>query len=334
MATPQENAALSDAVYGGPGNTQAPAGWRLIRESPRAPGNEGSPNGYYGAAFQNEQTGEIVIANRGSRMSGEGLRQDWAGSDVQIARQNPDDVPEAFNDARNFADSVQTENPGAPVSYTGHSLGGAEAQYQAATLGGNATTFGAPGVRFAVSDEQARAAEGRVTNFVLPGDPVPLSGQHVGQTVMLTPSGGTIAKDIAAVGIGLAVGGLVGLVIALAGVAATHMLGNYIDALAGMAMPPMPSVSVAPFQSRMGDPIACVLHGAGVITTGFPTVLVGGQPAARMTDLCPCLTIIPNAIAKGSMTVLIGGLPAARLGDLTTHGPAVAFGLPTVMTGG
>ena len=45
--------------------------------------------------------------------------------------------------------------------------------------------------------------------------------------------------------------------------------------------------------ARMGDPTA---HG-GVIVVGFPTVLIGGQPAARVSDMhtCPMVTgIVPH----------------------------------------
>jgi uncharacterized Zn-binding protein involved in type VI secretion len=62
------------------------------------------------------------------------------------------------------------------------------------------------------------------------------------------------------------------------------------------------------------------------------TVLIGGQPAARVGDLAFCAGG-PDVIAVGSLTVRIGGQPAARLGDLTAHGGAIVIGLPTVMIG-
>ena len=54
--------------------------------------------------------------------------------------------------------------------------------------------------------------------------------------------------------------------------------------------------------ARMGDVTA---HG-GSIVMGFPTVLIGGQPAARMGDMATC-TGPPDTIAAGCPTVLIGG---------------------------
>ena len=91
--------------------------------------------------------------------------------------------------------------------------------------------------------------------------------------------------------------------------------------------------------ARMGDPTT---HG-GVIVMGFPTVLIGGQPAARMGDMhtCPMFTgpvhHVGGPIVLGSFTVLIGGQPAARMGDMATCvGPpdSIAMGFPTVLIGG
>ena len=91
--------------------------------------------------------------------------------------------------------------------------------------------------------------------------------------------------------------------------------------------------------ARMGD--ACA-HG-GNITTGLLTVLIGGQPAARVMDMHVCPMSdgpkphVGGPITKGSTTVLIGGLSAARAGDpATCVGPTdmILAGCPTVMIGG
>ena len=72
--------------------------------------------------------------------------------------------------------------------------------------------------------------------------------------------------------------------------------------------------------------------GGPILPPGCPTVLIGGQPAARATDKCTCVGP-PDLIAKGSPTVLIGHLMAARIGDLTGHGGVITLGCPTVMIG-
>lgn len=98
--------------------------------------------------------------------------------------------------------------------------------------------------------------------------------------------------------------------------------------------------------ARVGDQTA---HG-GVIAAGFPTVLIGGKPAARMGDMhtCPMADPMPppappkphvgGPITKGSATVLIGGQPAARVGDMAVcASPApdtIVVGDPTVLIGG
>lgn len=95
-----------------------------------------------------------------------------------------------------------------------------------------------------------------------------------------------------------------------------------------------------PPAARIGDLHVCpavnpgpVPHVGGPISSGLPTVLIGGMPAARVSDLAIC-TGPPDAIAKGSATVLMGGLPAARIGDNTVHGGMIVMGCVTVMIGG
>lgn len=99
----------------------------------------------------------------------------------------------------------------------------------------------------------------------------------------------------------------------------------------------------------MGQPAACAgdMHicpmmtpgtppvphvGGPILPPGFPTVLIGGKPAARVGDPCTCAGP-PDSIAAGSGTVLIGGKPAARMGDTTAHGGTILAGCPTVLIG-
>lgn len=66
------------------------------------------------------------------------------------------------------------------------------------------------------------------------------------------------------------------------------------------------------------------------IITGSPTVQIGGQSAARVSDqtqicaLPSCVPGGPGIIAQGSATVMINNLPAARMGDMTSHASCVA----------
>ena len=91
--------------------------------------------------------------------------------------------------------------------------------------------------------------------------------------------------------------------------------------------------------ARVTDMHACPMVTGVVPHVGGPilppaavTVLTGGLPQARATDMCTCVGP-PDVIAKGSATVLVCGLPAARLGDLTAHGGNIIVGMPTVLIG-
>lgn len=72
--------------------------------------------------------------------------------------------------------------------------------------------------------------------------------------------------------------------------------------------------------------------GGPIVAPGAPTVLVGGLPAARVTDECVCVGP-PDVIVLGSETVLIEELPAARIMDETAHGGMIVLGEFTVIVG-
>ena len=90
--------------------------------------------------------------------------------------------------------------------------------------------------------------------------------------------------------------------------------------------------------ARITDMHTCALvtgivpHVGGPIITGFPTVITGGMPQARISDTCVCVGPL-DVIVKGSATVIVGGMPAARIGDLTAHGGVIVTGFPTVLIG-
>ncbi len=95
-----------------------------------------------------------------------------------------------------------------------------------------------------------------------------------------------------------------------------------------------------PPAARIGDMHTCPMfdgpkpHVGGPITTGCPTVIIGGLPAARLGDMATCVGP-PAMIVKGSANVFIGFMPAARLGDNTAHGGFITGpGCPTVNIGG
>ena len=91
--------------------------------------------------------------------------------------------------------------------------------------------------------------------------------------------------------------------------------------------------------ARVSDMHVCPMVTGIVPHVGGPilppcciTVLTGGLPQARVTDMAVCVGP-PDIIVLGSFTVMVGSLPAARLGDLTAHGGTIILGLPTVLIG-
>lgn len=93
-----------------------------------------------------------------------------------------------------------------------------------------------------------------------------------------------------------------------------------------------------PPAARVTDNHTCPLfegpkpHVGGPVSSGSPSVIICGLPAARVGDSLVCVGP-PDAVAQGSPTVFINGLPAARLGDLTAHGGVIVSGAPTVTIG-
>ncbi|MCB0582091.1 MAG: PAAR domain-containing protein [Phaeodactylibacter sp.] len=97
-----------------------------------------------------------------------------------------------------------------------------------------------------------------------------------------------------------------------------------------------------PLAARSGDMHTCPLVNPGsgnphtggpILPPGVPNVLIEGMPAATVGSLCTCAGP-PDSIAAGSATVLIGGQPAARMGDTTAHGGLITAGAGTVLIGG
>ena len=52
-----------------------------------------------------------------------------------------------------------------------------------------------------------------------------------------------------------------------------------------------------------------------------------------MGDVTACASGPPGAIVTGGSTVLIGGLPAARVTDFTAHGGTIVIGFELVQIG-
>ncbi|KGE52725.1 lipase family protein [Xanthomonas axonopodis] len=149
-----------------------------------------SPSGYQGIIYRKIDTGEIVVAHRGSefdRQPGQdGLLADGG---MVVTRHNAQaaDAIELTRHAMNMAEREAKRDGHRPeVTVTGHSLGGGLAQVTAHHYGLQGETFNAYG---AVSlDRRIPEGGSDVINHVMAGDAVSAASQHYGQVrVYATP---------------------------------------------------------------------------------------------------------------------------------------------------
>lgn len=156
-------AALAQYAY--ENGAGAPDGWTVI-------GGQESINGMGGVVFENDATGEIVLAFRGT------TRWDieWPTNSALWAGLPVDQIPE-MQDALSYARSVKHQFE--RVTFVGHSLGGAMAQYAAVELRESAVTFDAAPLEASLSAARGNLLYSpqlpeyrNVINFKGPADPV------------------------------------------------------------------------------------------------------------------------------------------------------------------
>ena len=108
-------------------------------------------SGFRAAAFQSP-SGEIVFSFKGTDFDPSNPKtymdtaKDIANADAQIAFGNSVGLPAQFTEAEKFVDKVCSSHLNSECTFTGHSLGGALAQYMTYKTGHKSTTFNAPGV--------------------------------------------------------------------------------------------------------------------------------------------------------------------------------------------
>ena len=126
--------------------------------------------GFYGAALVST-TGQVVVAFEGTNL--------YTGNDVFTAAQSLDDTaisyggePLSYFSAYAFTQAVIADAAAADdstaISLTGHSLGGADAEYVAQQTGLPGITFGAPGI----ATDATPYGGSNFTDYVDRGDPV------------------------------------------------------------------------------------------------------------------------------------------------------------------
>lgn len=113
------------------GETYSPIKWKS------------SPTGFFSVAYENENTGEIIIVYRGTD----------GGNDVISDVGLPLVGSIQYTQALSFATEVISENRDAEVVFSGHSLGGSLAQYAAVSTARPSYTFNSAPVQKSILDK-------------------------------------------------------------------------------------------------------------------------------------------------------------------------------------
>ena len=92
--------------------------------------------------------------------------------------------------------------------------------------------------------------------------------------------------------------------------------------------------------ARISDTHTCPMSdgpkphvGGPILAPCAPSVLVGGLPQARVSDMATCVGP-PDIIAIGAVSVLVQGLPDARQPESPAPGGVVTCVGPTLLKGG
>lgn len=144
-------------------------------------------SGYQGTIYQRIDTGEIVVAHRGTeQLAQDGVLAD-AGMVLTRANLQARDAIELTRRALEIAKNQAPPGGDSPeVTVTGHSLGGCLAQITAHRFGLRGETFNAYGAESL--DRRIPEGGDAVVNHVMAADPVSAGARHYGQVrVYATP---------------------------------------------------------------------------------------------------------------------------------------------------
>lgn len=186
--------------------------------------------GYQGVIYQRPDTGEIVVAHRGTEFKRELLKDGIAADGGMVANEVNSQAKDALDltaRALRYAQQDGARNKTAPpeVTVTGHSLGGCLAQIAAHHYDLKGETFnayGAAGLK-GINPHEPNATN--VINHVMAGDAVSAASPHYGKTV--TYATRTEVAAMVAAGYGNPL--LSNKVAVAVPLLWYHKLGNFID---------------------------------------------------------------------------------------------------------
>jgi hypothetical protein len=138
-------------------------------------------DGFFGQAFA-DASGNVIISFEGTGTDSSIYATGSQSADRAISLGQ---TPPAFTDAEAFAQAVQVMFGSRPIYLTGHSLGGAEAEYVASRDHLSGVTFAAPGT-LAPSYNDPVPGQSFV-NYVDWGDPIGNFGFHFGSVQKVGP---------------------------------------------------------------------------------------------------------------------------------------------------
>jgi len=187
MPTTAEYSLFGDNAYGGPAGSklkhELPGSWKIMQLPVASVYLDNPVTGFRAHVYHNKATKEVVIAFAGTDLTDWG---DLSAIGAIIAGQLALQFDNAYALFWKVIDTMEARGIKAQISFTGHSLGGALAQYMAiAAQGCPAETFGALGILHALGNLRPRYNPGYpypVVNHVAAGDPFGLSGTHLGET--------------------------------------------------------------------------------------------------------------------------------------------------------
>lgn len=138
------------------------------------------PSGYQGTIYQRADTGEIVVAHRGTEFDRQPIRDGLTDAAMVTSRANvqANDAIALTREAMQIARASGT-SPSPEVTVTGHSLGGTLAQVTAHHFDLRGETFNAYGA--ASLDRRIPEGGNRMVNHVMAADPVSAASPHYGQ---------------------------------------------------------------------------------------------------------------------------------------------------------